>query len=110
MDCSPPSISILYDICIDFINRQDVAFFDDQKTGLLVNRLTSDVQEFKSSFKQVISQGLRNFTQTVGCFVSLYYISPKLTGTLIVVMPILVGVGAIIGSFLRTLSRRAQEQ
>ncbi|XP_075070377.1 LOW QUALITY PROTEIN: mitochondrial potassium channel ATP-binding subunit [Mixophyes fleayi] len=90
--------------------RQDVAFFDAQKTGLLVNRLTSDVQEFKSSFKQVISQGLRNITQTVGCFISLYYISPELTGLLVVVMPILVGTGAIIGSFLRTLSRQAQEQ
>uniref|UniRef100_A0A8C5QZ25 Mitochondrial potassium channel ATP-binding subunit n=1 Tax=Leptobrachium leishanense TaxID=445787 RepID=A0A8C5QZ25_9ANUR len=90
--------------------RQDIAFFDSQKTGLLVNRLTSDVQEFKSSFKQVISQGLRSLTQTVGCFVSLYYISPKLTGMLIVVMPVLVGAGAVIGSFLRRLSRRAQEQ
>ncbi|KAM9306063.1 mitochondrial potassium channel ATP-binding subunit [Gastrophryne carolinensis] len=90
--------------------RQDMAFFDTQKTGLLVNRLTSDVQEFKSSFKQVISQGLRNSTQTLGCFVSLYYISPKLTGLLVVVMPLLVGAGALIGSFLRRLSRRAQEQ
>ncbi|XP_018430662.1 PREDICTED: ATP-binding cassette sub-family B member 8, mitochondrial-like, partial [Nanorana parkeri] len=90
--------------------RQDMAFFDVQKTGLLVNRLTSDVQEFKSAFKQVISQGLRNSTQTLGCFVSLYYISPKLTGLLVVVMPVLVGAGAVIGSFLRRLSRRAQEQ
>ncbi|KAE8594952.1 hypothetical protein XENTR_v10015396 [Xenopus tropicalis] len=90
--------------------RQDVAFFDAEKTGLLVNRLTSDVQEFKSSFKQVISQGLRSLTQTVGCFLSLYYISPKLTGLLLVVMPVLVGSGALIGSFLRKLSRRAQEQ
>ncbi|XP_053322035.1 mitochondrial potassium channel ATP-binding subunit [Spea bombifrons] len=90
--------------------RQDMAFFDAQKTGLLVNRLTSDVQEFKSSFKQVISHGLRNLAQTFGCFVSLYYISPKLTGMLIVVMPVLVGAGALIGSFLRRLSRRAQEQ
>ncbi|KAM3929286.1 mitochondrial potassium channel ATP-binding subunit-like [Leptodactylus fuscus] len=90
--------------------HQDVAFFDAQKTGLLVNRLTSDVQEFKSAFKQVISQGLRNITQTFGCFVSLYYISPKLTGLLVVVMPVLVGAGAVIGSFLRRLSRRAQEQ
>ncbi|XP_073438319.1 mitochondrial potassium channel ATP-binding subunit isoform X1 [Dendrobates tinctorius] len=90
--------------------HQDVAFFDAQKTGLLVNRLTSDVQEFKSAFKQVISQGLRNITQTFGCFVSLYYISPKLTGLLVVVMPLLVGAGAVIGSFLRRLSRRAQEQ
>ncbi|XP_068091508.1 mitochondrial potassium channel ATP-binding subunit-like isoform X2 [Hyperolius riggenbachi] len=90
--------------------RQDMAFFDTQKTGLLVNRLTSDVQEFKSAFKQVISQGLRNSTQTLGCFISLYYISPKLTGLLVVVMPMLVGAGAIIGSLLRKLSRRAQEQ
>ncbi|XP_051543485.1 mitochondrial potassium channel ATP-binding subunit [Myxocyprinus asiaticus] len=90
--------------------RQDVAFFDANKTGQLVNRLTSDIQEFKSSFKLVISQGLRSATQTVGCFISLYVISPKLTGLTVVVLPCLVGAGALIGSFLRKLSRNAQEQ
>uniref|UniRef100_A0AAX7VSF7 Mitochondrial potassium channel ATP-binding subunit n=1 Tax=Astatotilapia calliptera TaxID=8154 RepID=A0AAX7VSF7_ASTCA len=90
--------------------RQDVAFFDANKTGQLVNRLTADIQEFKSSFKLVISQGLRSITQTVGCFVSLYVISPKLTGLTVLVLPCLVGAGALIGSFLRRLSRLAQEQ
>ncbi|XP_061588477.1 mitochondrial potassium channel ATP-binding subunit [Cololabis saira] len=90
--------------------RQDVAFFDANKTGQLVNRLTADIQEFKSSFKLVISQGLRSITQTIGCFVSLYIISPKLTGLTVVVLPCLVGAGALIGSFLRKLSRLAQEQ
>ncbi|XP_034039238.1 mitochondrial potassium channel ATP-binding subunit [Thalassophryne amazonica] len=90
--------------------RQDVAFFDANKTGQLVNRLTADIQEFKSSFKLVISQGLRSVTQTVGCFVSLYIISPKLTGLTVIILPCLVGVGALIGSFLRRLSRLAQEQ
>ncbi|XP_022613688.1 ATP-binding cassette sub-family B member 8, mitochondrial-like [Seriola dumerili] len=90
--------------------RQDVAFFDANKTGQLVNRLTTDIQEFKSSFKLVISQGLRSLTQTIGCFVSLYIISPKLTGLTVVVLPCLVGAGALIGSFLRKLSRLAQEQ
>uniref|UniRef100_A0AAR2K887 Mitochondrial potassium channel ATP-binding subunit n=1 Tax=Pygocentrus nattereri TaxID=42514 RepID=A0AAR2K887_PYGNA len=90
--------------------RQDVAFFDANKTGQLVNRLTADIQEFKSSFKLVISQGLRSITQTIGCFVSLYVISPKLTGLTVVVLPCLVGAGALIGSFLRRLSRKAQEQ
>ncbi|XP_077160782.1 mitochondrial potassium channel ATP-binding subunit isoform X3 [Paroedura picta] len=90
--------------------RQDVAFFDAHRTGQLVHRLTSDIQEFKSSFKMVISQGLRSVTQTVGCLVSLYWISPKLTGLLLVVMPALVGAGALLGSFLRRLSRKAQEQ
>ncbi|XP_042331856.1 mitochondrial potassium channel ATP-binding subunit isoform X2 [Sceloporus undulatus] len=90
--------------------RQEVAFFDANQTGQLVNRLTADIQEFKSSFKLVISQGLRSLTQTVGCFVSLYLISPKLTGLLVVVMPFLVGIGAFLGASLRKLSRRAQEQ
>ncbi|XP_033021666.1 mitochondrial potassium channel ATP-binding subunit isoform X1 [Lacerta agilis] len=90
--------------------RQEVAFFDANQTGQLVNRLTTDIQEFKSSFKLVISQGLRSLTQTVGCFVTLYLISPKLTGMLVVVMPILVGAGAYIGGSLRKLSRKAQEQ
>ncbi|XP_050798576.1 mitochondrial potassium channel ATP-binding subunit isoform X1 [Gopherus flavomarginatus] len=90
--------------------RQDVAFFDANRTGQLVNRLTTDIQEFKSSFKLVVSQGLRSVTQTVGCFASLYLLSPKLTGLLLVVMPSLVGAGALIGSILRSLSRQAQEQ
>lgn len=90
--------------------RQDVAFFDANKTGQIVNRLTADIQEFKSSFKLVVSQGLRSATQTVGCFVSLYVISPKLTGMMVVVLPCLVGAGALIGSFLRRVSRLAQDQ
>ena len=35
------------------ILRQDVAFFDNHKSGEIMSRLTSDIQEFKSSFKQV---------------------------------------------------------
>lgn len=43
--------------CLIFFGlRQDVAFYDANKTGQLVNRLTADIQEFKSSFKLVISQ------------------------------------------------------
>lgn len=45
---------------------QDLAFFDANRTGELVNRLTADVQDFKSSFKQCVSQGLRSFAQLIG--------------------------------------------
>ncbi|XP_058671148.1 mitochondrial potassium channel ATP-binding subunit [Ammospiza caudacuta] len=90
--------------------RQEVAFFDATRTGQLVTRLTADIQEFKSSFKLAVSQGLRSGTQTAGCFVSLYLLSPKLTGLLLVALPALVGAGAFIGAFLRSLSRQAQEQ
>lgn len=45
---------------------QDLSFFDANRTGELVNRLTADVQDFKSSFKQCVAQGLRSIAQLVG--------------------------------------------
>ena len=37
---------------------QDMAFFDSHKSQDIISRLTLDVQEFKSSFKMVVSQGM----------------------------------------------------
>uniref|UniRef100_A0A8C8Z7Z1 Mitochondrial potassium channel ATP-binding subunit n=1 Tax=Prolemur simus TaxID=1328070 RepID=A0A8C8Z7Z1_PROSS len=90
--------------------RQDIAFFDAKKTGQLVSRLTTDVQEFKSSFKLIISQGLRSCTQVAGCLVSLSMLSTRLTLLLMVATPALMGVGTLMGSGLRKLSRQCQEQ
>lgn len=92
------------------IVQQDVAFFDKHKSGEIVSRLTSDVQEFKSSFKLCISQGLRSFSQTVGCVVALYAISPSMTGMMIIVIPAVIVTGTVVGSVLRVLSRKAQAQ
>lgn len=41
---------------------------------------------------------------------SLYLLSPRLTALLLLVLPALVSAGAALGSVLRALSRRAQEQ
>lgn len=89
---------------------QDIAFFDEHKTGELLSRLTTDVQDFKSSFKSCISQGFRSLAQALGCVVSLYMISPQLTCLLGTVIPILVLTGSYIGSGLRRLSKKAQHQ
>ncbi|XP_061177199.1 mitochondrial potassium channel ATP-binding subunit-like [Saccostrea echinata] len=94
----------------DSLLRQDVEFFDTHKTGELVDRLTSDIQDFKSSFKLCISQGLRAFTQTIGCVFTLYVISPKLTVLMVTVIPAIIGVGTVMGSGLRALSKAAQDQ
>jgi ATP-binding cassette subfamily B (MDR/TAP) protein 8 len=89
---------------------QDIAFFDVHKTGELVNRLSGDVQDFKSSFKMVISQGLKSITQSFGCMISLVLISPQMTGMVGVVIPVMVAVGTIMGGVLRRWSREAQNQ
>ncbi|XP_050352155.1 mitochondrial potassium channel ATP-binding subunit [Nymphalis io] len=92
------------------ILQQDLSFFDQERTGELVNRITVDVQDFKSSFKQTIAGGLRAITQVIGSAVSLLVISPHLTGLTLLCVPSVVVGGTFIGSLLRKLSREAQAQ
>ena len=75
-----------------------------------VFRLTADVQDFKSSFKLCVSQGLRSGTQIVGGVISLYIISPQMTSVMAVGLPLMIGLGTLMGSGLRKLSRKSQEQ
>ncbi|KAJ1921409.1 hypothetical protein H4219_000726 [Mycoemilia scoparia] len=85
------------------ILKQDIGFFDQYRSGELIARLTTDIADFKSTFKQVITQGLKAFTLTVGTAYHLIRISPPLTGALLLSMPALYLSLWAYGSFLRKL-------
>jgi len=78
------------------IIKQDISFYDKTRSGELIDRLTSDIQDFKSSFKMCISQGLKSATQIIGCCVSLYFISPKLFIITSVSLPLAILIGNLI--------------
>ncbi|XP_055301998.1 mitochondrial potassium channel ATP-binding subunit [Sitodiplosis mosellana] len=89
---------------------QDLSFFDENRTGELVNRLTTDVQDFKSCFKQCVSQGLRSIAQLIGGSISLFLISPKLATVALVSVPFAVVIMSLLGGALRSLSKKSQAQ
>lgn len=89
---------------------QDLAFFDKLRTGELINRLSTDVQEFKSSFKQCVSQGLRSMAQLVGGGISLFLISPHMATIALISVPTAVLLFSALGTSLRELSKRSQAQ
>lgn len=89
---------------------QDIAFFDENRTGELVNRLTADVQDFKSSFKQFVAQGLRSAAQLIGGSISLFMISPYMTAIALAAVPAVVTFMTILGKTLRGLSKKSQAQ
>ncbi|XP_055839508.1 mitochondrial potassium channel ATP-binding subunit [Episyrphus balteatus] len=89
---------------------QDIAFFDENRTGELVNRLTADVQDFKSSFKQFVAQGLRSAAQLVGGSISLFLISPHMAAIALAAVPAVVMFMSFLGKTLRGLSKKSQAQ
>ncbi|KAI7899749.1 ABC transporter type 1, transmembrane domain-containing protein [Cokeromyces recurvatus] len=91
------------------IIRQDISFFDCHRSGELISRLTADVSEFKSTFKQLVTQGLKSITQTVGSTIQLFRISTPLTMTMLATMPILYILLNIYGAYLRKLSKLNKE-
>ncbi|KAJ6225386.1 hypothetical protein RDWZM_003931 [Blomia tropicalis] len=101
---------IRYELFSKFLSFE-LTFFDVNNGGNILSSLSNDVQDFKSSFKQLISLGIKNFAQIVGSVVTLYHISPKMT--LIInlgIIPTMAIIGSQVGSRLRKLSKRLQNQ
>ncbi|KAJ3123038.1 ATP-binding cassette, sub-B (MDR TAP), member 8 [Nowakowskiella sp. JEL0407] len=93
----------------DAILKQDIAFFDARLQGEVVGRLTQDIADFKSTFKRVVTQGLKSTAQIIGTSIHLIRISPSLTWTLLSSMPFLYFGMNMYGSYLRKLSKEAKK-
>lgn len=90
------------------ILRKEMAFFDKQKTGELVNRLSSDTEVMSNAVTQNISDGLRALTQSAVGVGLMFYISPHLALIgLATVPPITVG-AILFGRFIKGLSSKVQ--
>ncbi|XP_029661506.1 ATP-binding cassette sub-family B member 8, mitochondrial [Formica exsecta] len=103
------AVSLRQDLFKSII-MQDIEFFDKTRSGEIVSRLTSDIQDFKSSFKTCIAQGLRSLTQIIGCVISVIVISPQLTTLVVFSLPTIIFIGTLLGKSLRKLSMEAQNQ
>ncbi len=89
--------------------RQEVGFFDGQRTGELLNRLSADTGILQNSVTVNVSMALRFGLQAIGSLVVLFWTSWKLTGLMLGVVP-LVAIGAVLfARSVRSLSRQTQD-
>jgi ATP-binding cassette subfamily B protein len=88
---------------------QEIAFFDENKTGELTNRLASDTTVLQNAVSVNISMGLRFAASVVGGVGFLFYTSPRLTLLMLAVVPP-VALGAVAyGRRVRKLSKEVQD-
>lgn len=90
------------------ILKQEVAFFDVNRTGELMSRLSSDCTTLQNTVSVNISQGLRNLAQVLGGFAFMFYTSWKLSLVLVIVIPPVAGMAFFFGRSIRSLAKQFQ--
>ncbi|UJR33415.1 hypothetical protein I4U23_020859 [Adineta vaga] len=94
----------------DSIMKQEVAFFDDTRTGELTNRLSSDTQVLQNAVTVNISMLLRFILQILGSLIIMFYLEVTLTLVLMVVVPVIVLIAKIYGSSVQKLRKQFQDE
>lgn len=84
-------------------------FFETQRTGEVVSRLTADTTQIKAAFSSTASIALRNAVMLIGTIVMMVATSPKLAGLSLLALPLVVLPLVVYGRKVRNLSRTAQD-
>jgi ATP-binding cassette, subfamily B, bacterial len=91
------------------LTRLDASFFDAEKTGEIVSRLSTDTTQLKSAFGSSASIALRNLFMFVGAVAMMVVTSPKLSAYVLVAIPIIILPLYAAGRAVRERSRAAQD-
>lgn len=93
----------------DRLTGLDIAFFDQRRTGELLNRLSSDTAVLQNTVTVNVSMALRSAVSALGGVALLLWTSPVLTAWMMAVVPP-VAIGAVVfGRRVRRLSRSVQD-
>jgi ATP-binding cassette subfamily B protein len=93
----------------DHVTTLSAAFFDKALTGELISRLAADTTQIKSAVGVAISTALRNLVLFLGSAVMMVVTSPRLSGFVLVVIPVIVIPLVAFGRLVRRRSRAAQD-
>jgi ATP-binding cassette subfamily B protein len=85
-------------------------FFEVTRTGEVLSRLTTDTTLIQTVVGSSLSVALRSFVTLVGGLIMLTITSPKLTGMIVLLVPIIVFPIVFIGRRIRRLSRDTQDR
>ncbi|MFY0398268.1 ABC transporter transmembrane domain-containing protein [Brevundimonas naejangsanensis] len=87
----------------------DPVFFAHMRTGEVLSRLTTDIQLVDTLLTTSISYALRNFLTLIGGVILLFFVSPKLTGFVLLIVPVLIAPLFIFGRIVRKLTVKSQD-
>lgn len=102
----------LAQIRIDLYNKllaQEMAFFEKNRVGDVVSRLSTDVEKLQQAFSITLPEFLRQIIVFVVGVVLLLIYSVKLTLVMLAVFPVVIILAIIFGRYIKKLAKDRQE-
>ncbi|XP_039294386.1 LOW QUALITY PROTEIN: ATP-binding cassette sub-family B member 10, mitochondrial [Nilaparvata lugens] len=90
------------------IMKQDIAFFDSNKTGELINRLSADSALVSQCVTMNISDGLRSTVMACAGVSMMFYMSTELALVGLGIVPPVAAIAIVYGRFVRKITKSVQ--
>jgi len=94
----------------DHLMNMDVVFFDTNRTGELVSRITSDVGIVRGALDSALPVVLRSGVMLAGAVIMMFVTSLQLAAAVVIIIPVLVFPVVWLGRYIRGLSRQQQDK
>jgi len=94
----------------DHLQGLSVRFYAKRRTGELLSRLTNDIGTLQTISTEVPVTFLRQGVMLIGGIAIVLYMNWRLTGLILLIVPIVVGVARMFGKRLRKISTEVQDQ
>jgi ATP-binding cassette, subfamily B, bacterial len=90
--------------------RLSPSYFEENRPSEIASRLTADTSVIEQVVGTTISVALRNLVMGIGGIAYLFTLAPKLTGLLLLGIPLIVMPIVFIGRKVRDISRKSQDR
>lgn len=94
----------------DHVTDLSPAFFEMTRTGEVLSRLTTDTTLIQTVVGSSASIALRNLLMLIGSVGLLVWTSPRLSGLVVLALPLILVPLIIFGRWVRNLSRQSQDR
>lgn len=86
-----------------------MTFYDQNRVGALVSRVTADVSTLQSAFSTTLAEFFRQIIILIGGVILLFVTNPQLTLFMLTVVPLVIFGAMFFGKRIRKISRQTQD-
>lgn len=87
-----------------------MAFFDQNRAGELVSRISNDVSLLQNTFSVTLAELIRQTIILIAGIGLIFYTTPALSVFMLATFPVIVVLAFVFGKFIRKLSKKTQDQ